>query len=51
MEECTFSTRPCDDDFSNMCHDLMQEYEMETTANADKAEQIYLILRELLADL
>ena len=41
MEECSFSTRPCDDDVSNMCRALMQEYEMKTLANADETEQIY----------
>ena len=50
-EECSFSTCPCDDGVSNMCRALMQEYEMETTANADETEQIYPILRQLFADL
>ena len=39
MEECSFSTRPCDDDVSNMCRALMQGYEMETPANTDEAER------------
>lgn len=52
MGECTFvSDIPCDQDFFNLCVELMQDNNLDPPSTVQEASDLYHVLRYLIVQL